>query len=64
VALLSPSLFRPLVAQGLLIAPFACALSGPAWHFALIRHDDTRPAPKHFCAWLCEEARTGEILPL
>lgn len=56
VALLSPSLFRPLLSEGLLIAPFSCVLSGPAWHFALMRADDTRPAPQHFCAWLCEQA--------
>jgi LysR family transcriptional regulator, glycine cleavage system transcriptional activator len=57
VALLSPSLFRPLLTEGWLIAPFSCVLSGPAWHFALIRSDDSRPAPRHFCAWLCEQAR-------
>jgi LysR family glycine cleavage system transcriptional activator len=59
VALLSPSLFRPLLAEGQLIAPFACVLSGPAWHFALMRADDTRPAPQHFCAWLCEQAHAA-----
>ncbi|WP_342363210.1 LysR family transcriptional regulator [Terrarubrum flagellatum] len=57
VALLSPSLFRPLLTQGLLIAPFACVLSGPAWHFALMRAGESRSAPQHFCAWLCEQAR-------
>lgn len=57
VALLSPSLFRPLLSDGVLFAPFACVLSGPAWHFALRRAGDTRPAPQHFCAWLCEQAR-------
>ena len=56
VALLSPSLFRPLLADGKLIAPFSCVLSGPAWHFALMRSDDSRSAPQHFCAWLCEQA--------
>lgn len=56
VALLSPSLFWPLLTEGLLIAPFSCVLRGPAWHFALMRADDTRPAPQHFCAWLCEQA--------
>jgi LysR family transcriptional regulator, glycine cleavage system transcriptional activator len=56
VALLSPSLFRPLLTEGRLIAPFSFVLSGPAWHFALIRIDDPRPAPGHFCAWLCQQA--------
>jgi len=59
VALLSPSLFQPLLAEGLLIAPFPYVLRGPAWHFALIRSDDARPAPQHFCAWLCEQARAA-----
>ncbi|CAN7264067.1 LysR family transcriptional regulator [Bosea sp. LjRoot237] len=57
VALLSPSLFQPLLRAGLLIAPFACVLSGPAWHFALMRANDPRPGPRHFCTWLCEQAR-------
>lgn len=57
VALLSPTLFKPLLYAGLLIAPFPCVLSGPAWHFALMRANDRRPAPRHFCAWLCEQAR-------
>jgi LysR family glycine cleavage system transcriptional activator len=57
VALLSPSLFRPLLEKGLLIAPFPYVLSGPAWHFALMRADDSRVAPRRLCAWLCEQAR-------
>lgn len=56
VALLSPSLFRPLLKQGLLVAPFNHVLSGPAWHYALVRAGDPREAPRHFCAWLCEQA--------
>ena len=42
--------------RGPLIAPFPCVLSGPAWHFALMRADDPRPAPRQLCAWLCEQA--------
>ena len=57
VALLSPSLYRPLLEQGLLIAPFPYVLSGPAWHFALMRTDDSRLAPRQLCAWLCEQAQ-------
>ncbi|ACI54938.1 LysR family glycine cleavage system transcriptional activator [Rhizobium leguminosarum] len=56
VALLSQSLFRPLLEKGLLIAPFPYVLTGPAWHFALMRADDSRPAPRQLCAWLCERA--------
>ncbi|WP_054312231.1 LysR family transcriptional regulator [Mesorhizobium sp. 1M-11] len=57
VALLSPSLFRPLLTSGQLVAPFSCVLSGPAWHFALMRADDARLAPRQLCAWLCEQAQ-------
>ncbi|HEV2502751.1 MAG TPA: LysR family transcriptional regulator [Mesorhizobium sp.] len=57
VALLSPSLFQPLLASGQLIAPFSCVLSGPAWHFALMRADDARLAPRQLCAWLHEQAQ-------
>jgi LysR family glycine cleavage system transcriptional activator len=57
VALLSPSLFRPLLTEGRLIAPFPYVLSGPAWHFALMRSNDARQAPRQLCAWLCEQAR-------
>ena len=57
VALLSPSLFRPLLTEGRLIAPFPYVLSGPAWHFALIRSNDARQATRQLCAWLCEQAR-------
>jgi LysR family glycine cleavage system transcriptional activator len=56
VALLSPTLFGSLLAQGLLVAPFHHVLSGPAWHYALMRADDRRMAPRHFCAWLREQA--------
>ena len=56
VALLSPSLFRPLLTEGRLIAPFPYVLSGPAWHFALIRSNDARQATRQLCAWLCEQA--------
>lgn len=57
VALLSTSLFRPLLTEGRLIAPFPYVLSGPAWHFALMRSNDARQAPRQLCAWLCEQAR-------
>jgi LysR family glycine cleavage system transcriptional activator len=57
VALLSPTLFRPLLDAGLLVAPLATVLKGPDWYFALIREGDQRPAPKRFCDWLRQEAR-------
>jgi LysR family glycine cleavage system transcriptional activator len=61
VALLSPSLFESLLASGQLIAPFSCVLSGPAWHFALVRADDARLAPRQLCAWLHEQARDAVV---
>ena len=57
VALLSPSLFRPLLDDGLLVAPFRHVLRGPAWHYALMRTDDRRLAPRELCIWLREQAR-------
>jgi LysR family glycine cleavage system transcriptional activator len=57
VALLSPTLFRPLLDGGLLVAPLATVLKGPDWYFALIRESDRRPAPRSFCDWLCEQTR-------
>jgi LysR family glycine cleavage system transcriptional activator len=57
VALLSPTLFRPLLEDGLLVAPLATVLKGPDWYFVLVREGDQRPAPRGFCEWLCEQAR-------
>lgn len=55
VALLSPTLFRPLLESGQLVAPLATILKGPEWYFALIREGDQRPAPRSFSNWLREE---------
>ena len=60
VALLSPTLFRPLLDAGLLVAPLDTVLKGPDWYFALIREGDQRPAPRHFCDWLCEQVRQSQ----
>lgn len=60
VALLSPTLFRPLLDGGLLLAPLETVLKGPDWYFALIREGDNRPAPRSFCDWLREQVRLGE----
>lgn len=57
VALLSPTLFRPLLDAGLLVAPLDTVLKGPDWYFALIREGDQRPAPRGFYDWLCEQVR-------
>jgi LysR family glycine cleavage system transcriptional activator len=56
VALLSPTLFRPLLESGQLVAPLQTVLKGPDWYFALIREGDQRPGPRAFCDWLREEA--------
>jgi LysR family glycine cleavage system transcriptional activator len=60
VALLSPTLFRPLLDDGLLLALLATVLKGPDWYFALIREDDQRPAPRRFYVWLCEQVRRSQ----
>jgi LysR family glycine cleavage system transcriptional activator len=57
VALVSPTLFRPLLDAGLLVAPLDTVLRGPDWYFALIREGDRRPAPRSFCDWLREQVR-------
>lgn len=60
VALLSPTLFRPLLDGGLLVAPLPTVLKGPDWYFALIREGEQRAAPRSFCSWLCEQVRRSE----
>lgn len=55
VALLSPTLFRPLLDSGQLVAPLKTVLKGPDWYFALVREGDRRPATRHFCDWLLEQ---------
>lgn len=57
VALLSPTLFRPLLDSARLVAPLDTVLKGPDWYFALVRQGDQRPAPHKFCNWLCEQVR-------
>ena len=60
VALLSPTLFRPLLEDGRLVAPLATVLKGPDWYFALVREGDKRPAARAFCSWLSDEVRQSE----
>ncbi|PBC20141.1 hypothetical protein CK226_25645 [Mesorhizobium sp. WSM4311] len=52
VSELSPTLFRPLMEDGQLVAPLPTVLKGPDWYFALIREGDQRPAPRSFSNWL------------
>jgi len=59
VALLSPTLFRGLLAERRLIAPIPVTLVGPNWHFALSRKDDSRLAPRQLCEWLCAQANAS-----
>jgi LysR family glycine cleavage system transcriptional activator len=61
VVLLSPLLFRPRLSEGLLVAPFACVLSGPAWHYTPTRSDDTGPALQYFCVWLRQQAHEAAV---
>ena len=44
VALLSPILFAPLVAEGKLIQPFQHVMRGPNWHYALLDPRETTAA--------------------
>ena len=59
VALLSPSLYAPLLADGRLVRPFDCLLSGPDWHHVLVRAGERRPAALGFRDWLVESMRAG-----
>jgi LysR family transcriptional regulator, glycine cleavage system transcriptional activator len=58
VALLSPALFAPLLAQGALVQPFAHAIEGPAWHYLLSRPGETREAVLRFANWLRDCSRS------
>lgn len=63
VALLSPTLFRPLLDEGALVAPLAPVLKGPDWYFALVRENDQRLAPRRFCEWICDQAQQSQKWP-
>ncbi|WP_082539563.1 MULTISPECIES: LysR substrate-binding domain-containing protein [unclassified Caulobacter] len=54
VALLSPTLFAPLLAQGALVRPFARAIEGPASHYLLSHPGEARTAVLDFVKWLRE----------
>lgn len=56
VGLLSPTLFKPLLDSGALVAPLSTVLKGPDWYFALVREGDLRPTPRTFCDWLRDQA--------
>ena len=56
VALLPRSLFKPMLDDGRLVAPFEHALVDADWHFALLREEETRPGPADFVAWLVSQA--------
>jgi len=54
-ALLSPTLFAPLLSEGKLAQPFAQVMRGPSWHYLLLEPHDTRAAVLGFRAWLQSE---------
>jgi LysR family glycine cleavage system transcriptional activator len=56
VALLSPTLFAPLLAEGALLRPFGQTLQGPAWHYLLSHLGEARAGVLHFAAWLQAKA--------
>jgi LysR family glycine cleavage system transcriptional activator len=60
VALLSPTLFAPLLAQGALVQPFARAIEGPAWHYLLSQPGETREGVLRFAKWLRESSGRAE----
>lgn len=57
VALLSPTLFAPLLREGRLVQPFSHVIRGPASHYILLPVRQVRSAARRFREWLCEEAR-------
>jgi LysR family glycine cleavage system transcriptional activator len=58
VALLSPVLFASYVRDKRLVQPFAHIMCGPAWHYAVVREGETRPAVLRFREWLRSQAAT------
>lgn len=55
-ALLSPTFFRSLIAEGKLVQPFTHVVRGPAAHWAVVRAGEARPAVIAFVDWLAGEA--------
>jgi LysR family glycine cleavage system transcriptional activator len=56
VALLPRSLFKPVLDDGCLAAPFEHALVDADWHFALLHEEERRQEPVDFVAWLLSQA--------
>lgn len=56
-ALLSPSLFAPLLAQGLLVQPFGPVLRGPDAYFLVWRPETASPAIRHLAGFILTMAR-------
>ena len=55
VALLSPTLFQPLLDSRQLIAPLGTVLKGPDWYFALVKEGDRRRTTRDLCQWLQDQ---------
>ena len=55
VALLPRSLFKAMLDDGRLTAPFDFDLADRDWHFALLREDETSPEAKDLLAWILEQ---------
>ncbi len=56
VALLSPTLFAPLLAQGALMRPFDQSITGPAWLYLVSYPGEARVAVLRFAEWLKAQA--------
>jgi LysR family glycine cleavage system transcriptional activator len=63
VALLSPVIFAPLLAEGKLAAPFAMEIREQAAHYVLRHPGEDRPAVLSFIRWLKTEARESGPSP-
>ncbi|ESY68902.1 MULTISPECIES: LysR substrate-binding domain-containing protein [Mesorhizobium] len=62
VALLPRQLFKPMLNEGRLVAPFDHVIGDPHWHFALLHEGETRPELTSLLVWLCSQAGLADRL--
>jgi len=63
VALLPRSLFRAMLDDGRLAAPFDFDLVDRDWHFALLHEDETRPEAKDLLVWVLGQLPPSRAQP-
>lgn len=61
VALLPRQLYKPMLDDGRLMAPFDHVITAPHWHFALLRDGETRPELTNLLAWLYSQAEQTRL---